>query len=111
MLLKLGLAAACVLLSCGSETKTVIEKLEKPPMTLTSPAFKHGEALPDSYAFSGWWTPPAVSPPLEWTNVPDGTSCFALVLYDPRADACGNYSVFWFALNLPGDTRHLLEGA
>jgi phosphatidylethanolamine-binding protein (PEBP) family uncharacterized protein len=94
--------AVLLLISCGSETTTIIEKLEKPPMTLTSPAFKHGEALPDIYAYSGWWTQPAISPPLEWTNVPDRTSCFALVLYDPRADACGEYSVNWFALEGAG---------
>jgi phosphatidylethanolamine-binding protein (PEBP) family uncharacterized protein len=111
MLLKSGLAATCVLLSCGSETTTVIEKLEKPPMTLTSPAFKHGEVLPDVYSYSGRWSQPAVSPPLEWTNAPDGTSCFVLILYDPKTDSGGGYSVSWFARNLPGDTRHLLEGA
>jgi hypothetical protein len=108
---KLCVLTAILLLSCGSETKTVIEKLEKPPMTLTSSVFRHGEALPDRYAYFGWWTQPAISPPLEWTNVPDGTRCFALILYDPSTDSAGGYSVHWFALNLSGDTRHLLEGA
>ncbi len=103
--------AAILLLSCGSETKTVLEKLEKPSMALTSPAFRHGEALPDTYANSGWWGRPAVSPPLEWTNVPDGTSCFTLILYDPETALAGGYSVYWLALNIPGDMRHLLEGA
>ncbi len=86
---KLCVLTAILLLSCGSETKTVIEKLEKPPMTLTSPAFKHGEVLPDTYTHSGWWGQPAVSPPLEWTNVPDGTSRFTLVLYDPETALAG----------------------
>jgi len=89
MLLKSGLAAACVLLSCGSETVTVVEKLEKPPMTLMNPAFKHGEALPDRYTYSGWWKQPAISSPLEWANVSDGTGCFALILYDPKIDSAG----------------------
>ena len=108
---KLGLAAMCLLFSCGTETTTTIEKLEKPPMTMTSPAFKHGAALPDRYAYRGWWGRSACSPPLEWANVPDGTSCFTLILYDTKADSAGEYSVCWFALNLPGDTRRLLDGA
>jgi phosphatidylethanolamine-binding protein (PEBP) family uncharacterized protein len=107
----LGLATACLLVCCGSETTTTIEKLEKPPMSLSSPAFKHGAVLPDRYAYSGWWGPAATSPPLEWTNVPEGTCRFTLILYDKETDSVGGYSVHWFALNLPGDTRHLLEGA
>ena len=43
----LGATVAVLLLSCGEQTTTVIEKLQKPPMTPTSPAFKHGAALPD----------------------------------------------------------------
>jgi hypothetical protein len=109
--LKSAVIAAILLSSCGSETTTTIEKLEKPPMTLTSPAFKHGAALPDRYAYSGWSKQPATSPPLEWANVPERTSCFTLILYDTKADSAGEYSVCWFALNLTGDTRHLLEGA
>ena len=108
---ELCVLTALILLSCGSETTTTIEKLQKPPMTLTSPAFRHGDVLPDRYAYSGWWRQPAISPPLDWTNVPDGTSRFALILYDTKADSAGAYSVCWFALNLPGDTRYLTEGA
>ena len=102
---------AVLLLSCGNETTTVVEKLEKPPMTLTSPAFKHGATLPERYSGPIWKQSHPPSPPLEWSNVPDGTQCFALILYDTEADAIGEYSVYWLVLGLPGDTRFLPEGA
>jgi len=107
----LGTLLAVLLLSCGNETTTVIEKLQKPPMTLSSPAFKHGSALPELYSNPGWRYGRPTSPPLEWANVPDRTRCFALILFSTDADAAGEYSVYWLALNLPSDTRYLAEGA
>jgi phosphatidylethanolamine-binding protein (PEBP) family uncharacterized protein len=103
--------AVILLSSCGSETTTMVEKLEKPPMTLTSPAFKHGVTLPERYSGPIWEHSHPPSPPLEWSNVPEGTKCFALILYNTEADAVGEYSVYWLVLNLPGDTRFLSEGA
>ena len=89
----------------------MIEKLEKPPMTLTSPAFKYGAVLPDRYAVGSPGVDRIPSPPLEWANVPDGTRCFALIFYDVERAAAGKYGVYWFALNLAGDARYLTEGA
>ena len=43
--------------------------------------------------------------------MPDGTRCFTLVFHDANAAVAGKYSVYWFALNLPGDKRYLVEGA
>jgi phosphatidylethanolamine-binding protein (PEBP) family uncharacterized protein len=108
---KLYVLTATLLFSCGSETTTTIEKLQKPPMTLTSSVFKHGAVLPDRYAVRTAGVERIPSPPLDWANVPDGTRCFALVFYDVEEATAGKYSVNWFALNLPGDTRYLAEGA
>jgi Raf kinase inhibitor-like YbhB/YbcL family protein len=106
----IGLCAVAALLplGCGSETTTSIEHLRKPPMLLSSPAFRHGGTVPDCYA-DPLRSPP--SPPLEWTNVPDSTRCFALILYEAEALADGEFATHWLALNLPGDTRYLPEGA
>ena len=112
-----GVLVATVLLCCGGETTTSIQKLRKPAMTLSSPVFQHGGTIPDRYAHRPWshGYPPTKeyppSPPLEWTNVPDSTRCFALILYDSDAPAGRRYGVPWLVLNLPGETRYLPEGA
>ncbi len=49
---------------------------------LTSPAFEHDADLPDEQLGED----DAVSPPLEWTGVPEGTKELALVCEDPDAD-------------------------
>ena len=96
------MAAAILLLSCGSETTTTIEKLEKPPMSLSSPAFKYGGLIPKLYSGK-------TSPPLEWKNVPSGTKSFALIMRSP--DPTRWRYVHWVLLNIPADTRYLPEGA
>lgn len=100
--------AALMLPGCGSETATSIERLRKPPMSLSSPAFQHGGTVPDCYA-DPRGSPP--SPPLEWTNVHDSTRCFALVLYEVEVSAAGEFGTHWLVLTLPGDARYLPEGA
>ena len=108
----IGFVIAGILpIGCGSETTTSIQKLQKPAMTLSSPAFQHGGTIPDRYASRPWTKGYPPSPPLEWTNVPDSTRCFALILYDSDAPAGRRYGVPWHVLNLPGETRYLPEGA
>jgi hypothetical protein len=50
---------------------------------LTSPAFEHDADLPDEQLGED----EGVSPPLEWTGVPENTKELALVCEDPDADA------------------------
>ncbi|HEQ60377.1 MAG TPA: YbhB/YbcL family Raf kinase inhibitor-like protein, partial [Firmicutes bacterium] len=50
-------------------------------LTLTSSAFKTGEAIPKRYTADGM----DVSPPLKWKNVPDGCKSLALIADDPDA--------------------------
>ena len=71
-------------------------------MTLTSPAFADGEAIPTRFTCDG----ENVSPPLAWGDVQGGTQAFVLTVRDPDA---GGF-VHWILGNIPGDVRELPEG-
>jgi Raf kinase inhibitor-like YbhB/YbcL family protein len=73
------------------------------PIELTSAAFAPGEPIPARYTCDG----DDVSPPLQWSDPPDGTQSFALIFDDP--DAPGGTWVHWVLFNLPGGTRDLPE--
>jgi hypothetical protein len=51
------------------------------PLTLASPAFDHEAAIPRHHTCEG----DDVSPPLSWSDAPDGTQSFALIVDDPDA--------------------------
>jgi hypothetical protein len=74
-------------------------------LKVTSPAFKSGEMIPKKYTCDG----EDVSPPIEWSGIPDGTNSVALICDDP--DAPMGTWVHWFIFNMPPDTRSLPEGA
>jgi len=79
-------------------------------LQLNSPAFESGDEIPSKYTGEG----EDVSPPLQWTNVPDGTRFFALVCHDPDAPVVsgGTYGfVHWVLYNIPGSTTSLPEGS
>jgi len=71
---------------------------------LTSPAFGAGERIPKKYTGEG----EDASPPLEWTDPPEGTLAFALVCDDPDAPV-GTWD-HWLIWNLPADLSKLPEG-
>ena len=66
---------------------------EDPAMTdtisVTSPAFDEGGAIPTRYSCDG----EDVSPPLAWQGAPDGTVAFALILDDPDAGGFVHWTV------------------
>jgi Raf kinase inhibitor-like YbhB/YbcL family protein len=72
--------------------------------TLTSPAFQNGQRIPAHYTCEG----ADVSPPLQWTDPPEGTKSLALIVDDP--DAPRGTWVHWVLYDLPPTARSLLEG-
>lgn len=70
---------------------------------ISSSAFANGDMIPRRYTCDG----EDVSPPLEWTGVPDGTKSLALICDDP--DAPMGTWVHWVVFNLPPGSEGLPE--
>jgi Raf kinase inhibitor-like YbhB/YbcL family protein len=79
-----------------------------PGLTLTTPAFPDGGIIPPQFTQSD---PKAVSPRLEWTNVPAGTVSFVLILHDPDVAMKRTIEdvLHWMVINIPGTARELPE--
>jgi Raf kinase inhibitor-like YbhB/YbcL family protein len=71
---------------------------------LESSAFGNAQAIPSRYSCEG----EDVSPPLRWTNVPEGTRSLALIVDDP--DAPGGVFTHWLAWGLDSAAEGLGEG-
>ena len=76
-------------------------------MSLSTTAWSDGGMIPSKYTQAGG----QVSPPLAWSNVPDGVQSFVLIARDTDA-AIGNGIgdvLHWMLWNIPGSTRSLAE--
>jgi Raf kinase inhibitor-like YbhB/YbcL family protein len=71
---------------------------------LESGVFENAQAIPSRHSCEG----EDVSPPLRWTNVPEGTRSLALVVDDP--DAPGGVFTHWIAWGLDPAAEGLGEG-
>jgi Raf kinase inhibitor-like YbhB/YbcL family protein len=78
---------------------------DTPAITLTSSAFVEGGAIPPKYTEDG----EDISPPLTWTDVPEGTIELALICDDPDAPTPAPW-VHWVIYRIPPDTIALAEG-
>jgi Raf kinase inhibitor-like YbhB/YbcL family protein len=81
-----------------------MQSAEASAMALRSPAFAHGQPIPERYGAYG----EDVSPPLSWEPV-EGAVSYALVMEDPDADRPAPY-VHWVAWNIPATVTSLPEG-
>lgn len=72
--------------------------------TLSSPAFAAGQDIPVRYTCDG----EDLSPPLRWSDPPEGTRSLALIMDDPDAPL-GTWT-HWVLFNLPPDQQVLAEG-
>ena len=75
-----------------------------PEFALASDAFENAQAIPSRHSCEG----EDVSPPLRWSNVPEGTRSLALVVDDP--DAPGGVFTHWLAWGLDPGAEGLVEG-
>jgi len=75
----------------------------KATMKLISPAFSHNEAIPAQYTCDGT----NISPALAWSDAPEGTASFALIVEDP--DAPAKVWTHWIVFNIPPTVDHITE--
>jgi len=76
-------------------------------MALTTTAWSDGGTIPVKYTQAG----DEVSPPLAWSNVPDGTTHFVLIAHDVD-QAVGQATddlLQWMVWNIPASVRSLAE--
>ena len=77
---------------------------------LSSPAFANNGKIPAQYTCDGV----DISPPLSWSDAPQGTRSFALSVDDPDAPdpkAPKVIWVHWVIYNIPADVQSLPEDA
>ena len=72
-------------------------------MKLSSSAFNEGSPIPKKYTCDGM----NISPPLQWSFLPEGTKTIAIICDDP--DAPTGTWVHWVLYNLPGNINELPE--
>lgn len=115
----LVLGFALLLLACSSaipdsDAKRLTRKKQakttsisnKPSMKLISSAFTHNGNIPAKYTCDG----ADVSPPLAWTEVPDGVKSFVLIQDDPDAVPVAGYVWdHWILYNIPANVRAIPE--
>ncbi len=77
-------------------------------MKLMSSAFKNGDTLPILYTCDGT----NINPPLEWSNVPQETKSFVLIMEDPDAPATKPEPwVHWIIFNIPVSINKIEENS
>jgi Raf kinase inhibitor-like YbhB/YbcL family protein len=110
LLRRLGPAAAglLALTGCGLVGQTKIVRGSVPDsITVTSPAFRDGAAIPLRFACRQYGGQ-GKTPPLRWSVGQNGVGALALVVDDP--DAPGGAYVHWVLFNIDATANELLEG-
>ena len=82
--------------------KEEVKKIGK--MKIYSPAFNNNGYIPKKYTCDGI----DISPPLNFSGIPNGTVSLALVMKDP--DAPHGTFIHWLIWNIPPDATGFLEG-
>jgi Raf kinase inhibitor-like YbhB/YbcL family protein len=92
----------------GDETVLAMQMIEAKssgPLSVESPAFAAGQPIPPTYSAYG----EDASPPLKWSQAPEGTQSFVVLMEDPDAAEPKPF-VHWVLYNLPADARELRTG-
>jgi Raf kinase inhibitor-like YbhB/YbcL family protein len=93
----------------SEEEEIIVEEQATPTeaepivFSISTVEFSEGEAIPTRFSCDG----ENISPVLEWSGAPEGTSSYALIMDDP--DAPGGTWIHWVLFNIPGDASGLVE--
>lgn len=90
-----------LLASCGAGEQPREEG--EVALSITSTAFQEGDKIPDKYTCQGQ----DISPPLAWSEPPEGTQSFVLIMDD--TDAPGGVFTHWVMFNIPPNSCGLPE--
>ena len=101
-LLAVLLPAAGMLLPPGGDASG--KEANAMDLQLTSPAFQEGKDIPSRFTCDG----EDLSPALQWSDPPEGTESFALIMDDPDAPV-GTWD-HWIVFDLPASARGLPDG-
>jgi len=74
-------------------------------VTVSSPAFKDGQTIPEEFTAYG----KGKSVPLSWSGLPAGTRSITVIIDDPDARTPRPF-VHWLIYNIPPDTKSLDSG-
>jgi Raf kinase inhibitor-like YbhB/YbcL family protein len=88
-----------LLAACGTNDGQAAQSF-----SLSSPAFQDGQAMPVQFTCDG----ANQSPPLSWSEPPQGTRSLTLIVDDP--DAPGGTFRHWAAYDIPANARSLAAG-
>jgi Raf kinase inhibitor-like YbhB/YbcL family protein len=92
---------AVLLAGCSLEERP--QQAGKTGLSIKSTTFQEGGKIPDKYTCQGQ----DVSLPLTWSEPPEGTKSFVLIMDDP--DAPRGLFTHWLIYNIPPETSNLAE--
>jgi Raf kinase inhibitor-like YbhB/YbcL family protein len=90
--------------TCQGQVNEDMEKMTYCQLNVISPAFKDNEWIPVRYTADG----DDMSPPLRWSDIPEGVVEYALIADDP--DAPRGTFTHWVIYGIPGSYDHLDDG-
>ncbi len=103
------LSLVFVLFISGASITIAQQPVGTPPMMLSTKAFADGTIIPLKYTRAS--PADAVSPELNWSNVPAGTQSFVLWMHDVdlALNKTSEDNLHWLVWNIPGQDTSLAE--
>ncbi|MCA1334284.1 YbhB/YbcL family Raf kinase inhibitor-like protein [Pseudooceanicola marinus] len=81
-------------------------------LELTSADIADGSTVEMPFVFDGWGCEGQnISPELSWSDAPEGTQSFALMVHDPDAPTGGAGFWHWIVLDIPAEVTGLAQNA